>query len=696
LTERALQIREVVNGPTHPEYGILLIDYGDLLRLLGRHQEAGTKLEEASVVLANSVGTQHPEYARCLLVMGELHVNNGEPAAAAVPVIEAASIALEVLKSGAIVQSERQQQLSFEKYQPFLSAILSLSLNFRDTAETTPDHVLEEVWKWKSLVLRRLYASRLTGNDEQFLNLTKELQQVTRRLARIVQSEPSSSDITRTDANAPTESDEHARWRARFEECQLLREALEARLSAASAEFRAIQQPLTTGEVQASLSDDAVLLEFIVYDDVFNESGTTELRMPHRNLAVGIVRKSRDPVFVELGPVEPISTATKEFLNPLLAHLSADSESEARALVAARDLRQLLWEPVEPHLDGIATVVLSVDSFLGRLPFNAIPGRQAGTYLIEDFEIVTVPYAQFLRPQAGDAHDLKRKSGLLVVGGVEYGSPSSEQSDLTPALEGQIRGRQQSAPDGKWITLPGTKKEIDAIAELYGQQFGRESSVHILTGSAATSENFTRLAPQYRTLHLATHAYFGQPFAPETPPSQLLAESTPTLLSGIVFAGANSDSEGILYAGDVQAMDLQGTDLTVLSGCETSQGVTAAGAGVIGLQRAFHLAGVRTVVGSLWRVDDRATQRLMERFYRNLWMSRMEKGEALRDAQLWLLNNPEVLLETPATRGPRAVSSSISGPPKKLSPLPPADSSAAGSRPDPFYWAAFQLSGDWQ
>ncbi len=112
------------------------------------------------------------------------------------------------------------------------------------------------------------------------------------------------------------------------------------------------------------------------------------------------------------------------------------------------------------------------------------------------------------------------------------------------------------------------------------------------------------------------------------------------LLSGLVLSGANAeperdendvplDDDGILTAEEVVGLDLKNTELVVLSACETGLGDVAEGEGVFGLQRAFHQAGVRTVIASLWKVDDAATRSLMIAFYRNLLEKKMGRLEAL-------------------------------------------------------------------
>ena len=134
-------------------------------------------------------------------------------------------------------------------------------------------------------------------------------------------------------------------------------------------------------------------------------------------------------------------------------------------------------------------------------------------------------------------------------------------------------------------------------------------------------------------------------------------------MSGLVFAGANQleqpdRHDGILTAAEIAFLPVEGVELVTLSACETGLGVSAAGEGLLGVQRAFQVSGARSTVATLWKVDDLATRRLMERFYDNLWDKKMSRLQALRGAQLWMLKSTEYAL--------------------------------------PVYWAAFQLSGDWR
>ncbi|MBY0227780.1 MAG: CHAT domain-containing protein, partial [Gemmataceae bacterium] len=206
--------------------------------------------------------------------------------------------------------------------------------------------------------------------------------------------------------------------------------------------------------------------------------------------------------------------------------------------------------------------------------------------------------------------------------------------------------------------------------------------------------------PAARYAHFATHGFF----APEAAVSARSREAgarrevtgwNPLLLSGLALSGANrmpkdGEEDGILTALEVSEMDLTRLELAVLSACETGLGKVAGGEGVLGLQRAFAAAGCRSVVASLWSVDDAATAVLMERFYRHLWEGKKGKLEALRSAQLDVLRRPE-LVEGRGEALRKEWGASMRGAGLKAKKLP------AGARRSPVaWWGAFALSGDWR
>jgi CHAT domain-containing protein len=207
--------------------------------------------------------------------------------------------------------------------------------------------------------------------------------------------------------------------------------------------------------------------------------------------------------------------------------------------------------------------------------------------------------------------------------------------------------------------------------------------------------------PQARWAHLATHGFFA---GPELRSALRLDEKdyekgwrgeriglgarSPLTLSGLVLTGANRCGKGapadggVLTAEGIAGLNLDGLELAVLSACDTGLGEVADGEGVFGLQRAFHLAGCRDVVASLWKVDDEATAALMSLFYHYLWAEKRPLLEALRRAQLTIYREPGRIPALARERGPEFA---------KAARLPVA--AAAGERAPARLWAGFILSG---
>jgi CHAT domain-containing protein len=200
---------------------------------------------------------------------------------------------------------------------------------------------------------------------------------------------------------------------------------------------------------------------------------------------------------------------------------------------------------------------------------------------------------------------------------------------------------------------------------------------HISGAAATTTALLNRQGP--RVLHVATHGFFVAD--QETKPTEAmraiqegspllrsLRQEDPQLRSGLVLAGANQpaadpNDDGLLTAAEILTMNLRGTELVVLSACSTGQGEVRTGEGVYGMQRALTVAGARSTLLSLWKVDDAATAEFMIRYYK-----RLKAGEGRADA----LAAVQREFRSGSVKGSRG-----------------EDWSA------PYYWAAWQLTGDW-
>ena len=184
--------------------------------------------------------------------------------------------------------------------------------------------------------------------------------------------------------------------------------------------------------------------------------------------------------------------------------------------------------------------------------------------------------------------------------------------------------------------LPGTKEEVDAISGLYGS-FGKTTGSYLWEEAL---EEQVKVLESPKVLHIATHGFFQEDGSwlvkKASAPGEMLAAGGrpmrrsrhPLMQSGLLLAGCEDTlngqaadkgelEDGILTAYEAMSLDLDNTDLVVLSACETGRGEILNGEGVYGLQRAFQVAGAKAVIMSLWKVDDEATKDFMITFYRN-------------------------------------------------------------------------------
>lgn len=359
----------------------------------------------------------------------------------------------------------------------------------------------------------------------------------------------------------------------------------------------------------------AALLDYYVYE------APVPGKPAERRLACFVRRSEQSHpkapvVHRDLGPLAPVEEAVRRWRDDLAAK---------GGTAPAAELRKLVLEPVAPLLDGASVVLVSPDGALAAVPFAALPGAKPGTYLLEEVAVAVVPVPQLFAPLPSQTAFLARRDGIPAVPPAEPAAPLLVGGADFSA--GAAPRRQQNA----FRALPGTRREVDELAELFRGTSAVEGQV--LTGAGATEAAVGARAGDCKWLHVASHGYFA--------PRPAAGADVPELRAALVLAGANRapgpTDDGLLTALEIAALDLGGVELAVLSACETGLGAADDGEGVHGLQRAFQLAGARTTVTSLWEVDDEATRALMVRFYWGLWADRRRPLEALREAQLWML-----------------------------------------------------------
>lgn len=711
--ERSLAAYRESLGPNHPKTIFSMTNLAIWHMSKGDLPEAERLMRESHALEVATFGGEHPRTAETKRLLARILAKRGDDAGAESLLREAIPVMRRLIETSASVQSQRQQLAMVKTARRFLDSYVAVSASSGSHADSAYDQVLQ----WKGSVFSRQRAMRTLRDDTTTEPRSAELASLTRRLASLALRTP-----------APAERDA---WRRRIDDWSRRKEAIEAELAAKNESYRLARSPVTAESVRTSLPSDAVLVDYLEYVPIRRSTDPVPAKGT-RQLVAFVVRRDAPLRLVPLGDAAPIAPAVAAWR---ASYGQTESGREAGVV-----LRTRLWDPIEPYVGDAEIIVVSPDGAMAGVPFAALPAKAAGDrYLVEERTFALVPAAQGLPAMFDDGPRPSAEKNLLLIGGVDYdrAADAIEPADAVGSI-GSERSARRFGPRftrdgvlGPFAPLDGTLEEIEAVEKLYRHTFGNDR-VTTLRKADAGERAFWRESPRHAYLHIATHGFFAageretadvdrsngfdedDAWAANAPRNAVASNP----LSGLVLAGANrppaeseSDAgmiDGFVTAEEVGTADLRGVALVTLSACETGLGTLARGEGVLGLQRAFQVAGADTVMASLWKVDDDQTRALMERFYRNLWDRDLPTHEALREAQLWMLN------QGPRRGEPRAAaqsdSDSDSEPPRGVvreksesktlaqrgAVRERAGAQDASNRASPYYWAPFVLSGDWR
>ncbi|MCH9649223.1 MAG: CHAT domain-containing protein [Deltaproteobacteria bacterium] len=420
------------------------------------------------------------------------------------------------------------------------------------------------------------------------------------------------------------------------------------KIRGASARLAALKypRPLDLSAAREALDGGTVVLSFSVGEEV------SDLFVVSRERGLSVVP-------LEVGEEELRSKVTL-FLERIRNPPWRSDDLGVSTL--ARELYDDLLAGAEPEIERAERLLILPDSALHHLPFAALQRPAAGPskegapgvrYLVQwkpFVEVLSVTAFAELRRSRGDLDGTLESPPSLAAFGDPFfsrGAMDGVETMAEPRLRSALRRGFQ------WAPLPSTREEVEQIAEFYGD------SSKVFLGEQASEEEAKSLPLGTRRIHFATHG--------------LLDERFP-LDSGLLLAVPEEFEEGkengLLQAWEIFESLRLDADLVVLSACDSALGKEQRGEGLIGLTRAFHYAGARTVAASLWQVADHATAELMVKFHRHLRGGK-SKDEALRAAQVELMERPIYGTGEEGGRGELDVSA-------------------------PYFWAAFQVYGDWQ
>jgi len=446
-----------------------------------------------------------------------------------------------------------------------------------------------------------------TKNDT--LNtLKKELDEVNREISQIELFTDEERQEKKYDISHMTGKQEQL--------TQEIEDALKGHLKIESISWQTLQESLAPGDVT---------IDFISFYE------------EHENTVsyYAILTKSDidAPHFIRIGSdneLQPFFETTEYESKPLYINNSTELNT----------LREIIWQPLTPYLQGVENIHMSSSGLLHRIDFDLLQDSNTNKFS-SNYKFHYYNSIRDFVKKASQARGAKRSNHkpkhVVLVGDIEYDYAEQDESEET--LNTSLR-------DGL-DPLPATKEEISIISEIVTNNNGTN---RLITGRQANEQvlqNITQESSPH-IFHFATHGKYLSPVdsigQQAMMQNRMQSSANPMQRSMLMLSGANhawtskehitrSDQDGILTALEISTMDFNHVDLVVLSACNTGLGDVYNTEGIIGLQSAFKLAGAKNVIVSLWKVNDVATKDLMILFYENLLTKNQDVATALRNAK---------------------------------------------------------------
>ncbi|PKQ70202.1 CHAT domain-containing protein [Raineya orbicola] len=404
-------------------------------------------------------------------------------------------------------------------------------------------------------------------------------------------------------------------------------EKLEKDIASQNAEFQKKvtdknkQKRIDWTDVQSKLKEDEALVEIVrtySFKNGFHQDSAIYLAL--------IIKPNANQVeLIKFSDGYEMENGSLNFYRNSIRFRKKDNESY-----------NIYWKPIAEQLKGVKRLYFCPDGIYHQINPRTLFNPATNTYVADELEVRMISRsADLIEIRNRKAQEKKfAVYQMYLFGYLDYSNlPNLKIPNNTPKKSStgkSFRKQRFFNPETSVIlSLPGTKKEVENIAS-FAQKAGVKTQV--FQELQANEENLKKLQNP-DILHIATHGFFEE---------ESEEMKNPLLRSGLILAGAelaikklipDTYENGILTAQEVLSLDLETTELVALSACETGLGEIKNGEGVYGLQRAFLQAGTQSLIVSLWKVDDAATQEFMSSFYENWLVKKMPKTEAFTQAQ---------------------------------------------------------------
>jgi CHAT domain-containing protein len=314
----------------------------------------------------------------------------------------------------------------------------------------------------------------------------------------------------------------------------------------------------------------------------------------------------------------------------------------------------IFWADISKKLKGIKKVYVAPDGIYNLINLNTLYNPKTKKYLIDEIDLTMLTSTRDLLKIRNNAESVSiNNKNAEFFGNPAFEIDSSKaklisenQNSKAPkvALAEVLKLENNDLTRDLFNPLPNSKYEILEIQNLFNK-YSPETKVNVYLEDQA-SEDAIKSLKNPRLLHIATHGMFLKDY--DTLKEKKGQQYNPLLSSMLFLSGSKSSffgigtrntgkEDGILSAYEVMNLNLDNTELVILSACETGLGEVHNGEGVYGLQRAFIQAGAKSIIMSMWKVSDKATTELMLEFYKQ-WLSGKSKSDAFKSAQIKVRN----------------------------------------------------------
>ena len=641
MVSKTVETNRQIFGTNSPDYGASLNNYSVLLQKSGHDKEAKDKLIQAVNIQRSTFGTLHPSYANSLQNLAILYQKEGK-------LVQADSLLDRVLSIRRSVFSEDHPSITSTLVS---KAVVQQGMKHYDTAlnlfEIAIDRYLDQVasiFPALSEDEKDAFYSRLTPVVNRYkefcISYYTKYKPSGELLGKLYDVQLATKAIllnaTSKIRNRILRSG-NTELISKFNQWNALKDQLASNISLPKEKLEQQGTNLAQLKERANALEKELSQESELFGTTFDKKRLhwqdVQKKLNNKEGAVEIMRihssiESDSVLYVAL-------VLSPSFDYPKLIVMNLGTSLESRYYRYYRNTINFqfddelsytnYWAPMEKYFSGINKLYISPDGIYNKINLNTFPVPGNSIRILDKYKINYVTSTrELIQPSKGELLDFKK---AILIGNPKYTIQDTQPNEDVQRSVYDFRNTQP---------LPGTQAEIDYIGNLLQKNDWRVAS---FTGIRASEKNL-RSEGSASLLHIATHGFFLQDRKNVEVNGSIDQPATfenPLFRAGLLFSGASNTSgtplnDGVLSAYEAMNLNFDSTKLVVLSACETALGDIRNGEGVYGLQRAFQVAGVHSIIMSLWKVDDQTTKELMEHFYEYL-LKGDEKHIALQKAQ---------------------------------------------------------------